>query len=106
MILKSRFPKITYSIVLLIISLLGFSIGIHFITPNEALTNDAQSYLALAEYLAKSNNLLQDLLFPQEAFFIDSGYALLLSLVIRFFPQNFLVVSQLVNYLLWGFPLV
>lgn len=95
--------KISHQCLLIFISLFGFLVGTSFISPQEALVNDAQSYLSLAKQFSQSDNLLQDLLFPQEAFFIDSGYALLLSLVIRFFPQNFLVISQLVNYLLWGF---
>lgn len=103
MTFDSRLPKISHLIILFAICLLGFGVSLHFTTPIEAQANDAQSYLALAEQLAQSDHLFKDLFIPQQAFFVDSGYAVLLSFVIKFFPQDFLVISQLVNYLLWGF---
>lgn len=81
---------------------LGFIIGITFTSSTEALVSDAQDYTQLATRLANSSHVIKDITAPPKPFFVDSGYAVFLSLLIRLFGQESLIPFQLANYLLWA----
>ena len=96
--MKSRSVHI---LLLILLVFLGFIIGISFTSSTEALVSDAQDYTKLANQLANSPNVIKDIVTPQDSSFIDSGYAVFLSLLIRLFGSESLIPFQLGNYVLW-----
>ena len=93
--------KIFHIFLLLSLVFIGFVIGTSFTSSTEALVSDAQDYTQLATQLAGSSHFIKDIVTPSEPLFIDSGYAIFLSLLIRLSGSSSLVLLQLGNYLLW-----
>lgn len=97
--MKSRSVHI---LLLILLVFFGFIIGTSFTSSTEALVSDAQDYTKLATQLANSPNVIKDIVSPQDSSFIDSGYAIFLSLLIRLFGSESLIPFQLGNYILWA----
>lgn len=94
----SKFIRSPYLLLALPI-LIGAMVSTYLTPSAEALVHDANSYYLSAKIFASDVSHLFDVFTVPS--FIDLGYPLILSILIRIFGENSITIFQLFNYVYW-----
>ena len=92
---------VSFYIISLVIVAIGALISIRVTNFDEIIQSDAGPYLKLARSIVGSDNIVQTLFHPLQPRFIDVGYPIFLSTLMKIGGENNLLLFQVVNYLLW-----
>lgn len=98
--MKIKKPMMFYIVSFVVIAIWAM-ISINLTSLSEATVHDSSAYLNEASNIFHSNNLVKAFLFPTSIKFSDTGYAFVISLLMKIGGENNILLFQIFNFIFW-----